>query len=611
MFKYFKVLFAVFLILNIKILAQQTDKTIARIGNQKISEREFKLRYDLVPHYTRDQFNEDSSKTDLLNSIIAEKLLFQEASRLGFDTTDYYKCSLQQMRDVYVRDALYKKEIDSKVNISKDEIQKALNRRSEFLSVRIISASDSSTIFNYFKQLRHGASFDSLGKISDPIEYDSNKTPLKITYGQMEDDFVEDTLYSLKPGHFSLPLKTHGGWYIFKLIGRSFEIAPNANDPNYNRTISNVIRIRKSRIIGLKYLDKFYIDKKATIDSTLFIKLAVKISSVLTEKERNHEFGRENKLFLDEGSILNILNDFGNSVDNQEIVHIAKSPIILKEYLYSLIIYPYLIDDPSLRSVAHTLLDNLNKYIQYKFLSEEGFREGFQNNSDVKEDINIWGEDYLAKMLKNKFRDSIHVTDEDVKIYFKEYKGLEKVNILEILNNNLDVIDAVFKELKAHEDFRELAGKYTQRIWTKDKGGEFGYFPVSEFEEIGLVASKLKLNQIYGPIKTDSGYSIIKLIGRKIDTTKSISDFEDVKDKLKDELLTKEFNKKFYKYIANLAEKYHYSVNNQELKSLKVIDIPMFTFKYIGFGGRIAALPFLDAWYDWVKYLDNKANITP
>jgi hypothetical protein len=316
-------------------------------------------------------------------------------------------------------------------------------------------------------------------------------------------------------------------------------------------------------------------------------------------------------LFLDEGSILNILNDFGNSVDNQEIVHIAKSPIILKEYLYSLIIYPYLIDDPSLRSVAHTLLDNLNKYIQYKFLSEEGFREGFQNNSDVKEDINIWGEDYLAKMLKNKFRDSIHVTDEDVKIYFKEYKGLEKVNILEILNNNLDVIDAVFKKLKAHEDFREVAGKYTQRIWTKDKGGEFGYFPVSEFEEIGLVASKLKLNQIYGPIKTDSGYSIIKLIGRKIDTTKSISDFEDVKDKLKDELLTKEFNKKFYKYIANLAEKYHYSVNNQELKSLKVIDIPMFTFKYIGFGGRIAALPFLDAWYDWVKYLDNKANITP
>jgi hypothetical protein len=276
-----------------------------------------------------------------------------------------------------------------------------------------------------------------------------------------------------------------------------------------------------------------------------------------------------------------------------------------------LIIYPILINDPSLKSVALTLMDNLNKYVQYKFLSDEGFKEGFQNNPEVKEDINIWGIDYLAKMIKNKLRDSIHVTDEDVKNYYKENKGLEKVNILEILNTNLDVIDTVFKQLKAHKDFRELAVEYSQRPWTKNTGGEFGYFPVSEFDEIGKVASKLKLNQIYGPIRTGNGYSIIKLIGRKIDSTKSSADFETVKDQLKEELLTKEFNKKFYKYIAALAEKYHYSVNEQALKNLKVLNTPMFTFKYIGFGGRIAALPFLDAWYDWVKYIDNNANIAP
>jgi hypothetical protein len=37
----------------------------------------------------------------------------------------------------------------------------------------------------------------------------------------------------------------------------------------------------------------------------------------------------------------------------------------------------------------------------------------------------------------------------------------------------------------------------------------------------------------------------------------------------------------------------------------------MFTFKNIGFGGRIAALPFLDAWYEWVRYLDKNQNIIP
>jgi parvulin-like peptidyl-prolyl isomerase len=597
------------LLFNIYAIAQQTDKTVATVGNLKISEQEFKLRYELVPHYTRKQFNQDSSKIDLLNSIIAEKLLSQEAKNIGLDTTEYYKCSIQQIKDIYVRDALYKKYIDSKVTINQNEIQKALSRRSKFLSIRIISAPDSLIIYNYFSQLNHGASFDSIGRISDPVEYDSNKTPLKITYGQMEDDAVEDVLYGLKIGQFSSPVKTTGGWFILRLMGISSEVASNSNESTYNRTIENVIRLRKARTIGLKYLDKFYKNKKATVDSTLFLKLTEKISSILTTKKRNNDFGRDNKLFLDEGNIISILNEFGNSIDEEEIVHISKNPVIFKEYLYSLIIYPILIADPSINSVAYNLMQNLNKYIQYKYLSSEGYKEGLLTNPDVQEETNIWGNDYLAKMLKNKIRDSIHVTDDDVADYYKNNKGIEKVNILEILNNDLGVIETVFKELKAGKDFRELAGQYTQRSWTKDRGGEFGYFPSNSFAEIGQVASRLRINQVYGPVRTDSGYSIVKLIDRKTDSTKTIIDFDNTKDQLKDELMTKEFNKKFYKHIANLAEKYKISINERLLKDIKVLNIPMFTFKYIGFGGRIAALPFLDAWYDWINYVDDKSKI--
>lgn len=608
---YFKYLLVAFFILNINASAQQTDKIVAKAGDQNISEREFKIRYELVPHYTRDQFNEDSSEIDLLNSIIAEKLLAQEANHLGFDTTDYFKYSIRQIKDLYVRDALYKRVIDSKVTISRADIQKALNRASESLSVRIISTGDSASIYNYYSQLLKGAPFDSIGRISDPVEYDSNKAPIKITYGQMEEDYVEDTLYSLKPGQFSSPVKTAGGWFIFKLVGISSRVPPNAKDPDYNTTILNEIRMKKSKIIGVKYLDKFYKDKTATVDSTLFLKLNGKISSILTEKERRHDFGRDNKLFLDEANIMQILNEFGNSTDNEDIVHIQKNPIKLKEYLYSLIVYPLLINDPSFRSVAFYLMGNLNKYIQYKFLSDEGLRQGLQNIPGVKEDINIWSDNFLAKMLKNKFRDSVSVTDEDVKEYFKEHKELEKVNILEILNDNLEVIEKVFKELRVGKNFRELAREYTQRRWTKDNGGEFGYFPTYKFGAIGLAAAKLKLNQVYGPVRTDSGYSVIKLIGRKTDSTGTQADFDAVKNEIKDELLAKEFNKKFFKYVAALAEKYKYSVNEKNLKSIKLINIPMFTYKYIGFGGRIAAMPFLDAWYDWVKYLNNKSGIVP
>ena len=609
--KYLKCILMLIIILQIKSLAQDKDKIIAKVGSQTISEREFKLRYELVPHYTRDQFNEDSSKTDLLNSLIAEKLLAQEANLLGFDTTDYFRNSIRQIEDIYARDELYKREIDSKVKISQEDIQKALNRRSRSLSVRIISSYDSTQIFGYYSLLLKGAPFDSIGRISDPVEYDSNKAPLKITYGQMQDDHIEDILYGLKKGNFSPPVKSGIVWFIFKLVGIKSEVPPNANDPNYNRTIINVIRMRKSRIIGMKYLYEFYKNKNATVDSSLFLKLAGKISSVLTEKERVHDFGRDDKLFLNEGDIMTLLSFFGNGISDEDLVRSKSAPVTLKEYLYSLIIYPLLIKDPSFGSVALNLMENLNKYIQYRFLSDEGFKEGLQNIPDVKEEINIWKDDFLAKMLKNTFRDSVSVTEEEVKNYYKEKKGIEKVNILEILNGNLEVIDSVLQELKAGKDFRVLAEKYTQRKWTKNKGGEFGYFPVTAFGPIGKAAAQLKLNRIFGPIKTDSGYSVIKLIGRKIDSTKSAADFARDEDQIKDEILSKEFNEKFFKYIARLSEKFKYSINGKNLKSVKVLDIPMFTYKYIGFGGRIAAMPFLDAWYGWTKYLKKESKVIP
>lgn len=598
------------LIINVKESAQDINKFVGSVGNQKISEREFKIRYELVPHLSRDQFSEDSSKQDLLYSIIAEKLLALESNRLGYDTTEYFKNSMQQIRDLYVRDALYKRKIDSQVKISQQDIQKALNRYSESLEVKIISTKDSSTIFTYYNSLQNGASFDSIEKISDPIEYDSNKAPMKITYGQMQDNYVEDTLYSLNVGNYSSPVKAEGNWFIFKLVGKSTCAAANANDPNYDKTVLSTIRMRKSRIIGVKYLENFYKNKKAVVDSTLFLTLAEKISSILSNKKQNHDYGREGFLYLDEGNILKILDELV-AASNANLVQIEKNPIKVNEYLFSLIEYPFLIKDPSFPNVAYELMANLNKYIQYKFLAEEGFKEGLQNIPEVKEDINIWKDDYLAKMLKNTFRDSVRVSDEDVKDYYLHNKDYEQVDVLEILNSDLQVIETVFNELKAGKDFRSLAAEYTQRSWTKSRGGEFGYFPVSSFGEIGRIALRMKINQIYGPIKTDSGYSVIKLIGEKIDSTKTDEDFDSVKTQLKYDLLGKKFDQKFYKYIAGLADKYHFTINEKVFQNLKVTSIPMFTYRYIGFGGRIAAVPYLGQWYEWLNYYKNKSNIVP
>ncbi len=698
----------VVLLFTVSGFAQETNKSVATVGNEKISEREFRMRFELMPHLSSYQQNVDSTKKDLLYSIIAEKLLALEARKLGFASSDYYKESIGQIRDLYVRDALYKKVVASKVKIDDSDIQEALNRYSQTLKVKIISAGDSTTVSRYYSELKEGVPFDSVEKYSDPVEFDSLKSPIKIAYGQMADDYVEDTLYSLRPGEFSSPVSTEGGWFIFKLVGVDYRVPPNADDPNYNRSIIEVIRLRKSRIVGTKFLDRFFRDKQAVVDSAMFWRLAEKISAVLSDKEARKDFGYGGNLYLSEGDVMNLAAYFGEDMLNRPLVHIEHDPITLKEYLYSFLVYPYLVRNASLRATAYYLMESINKYIQYRFLSTEGLNEGLESKPDVKEDIGIWGDDYLAKMLKNTFRDSVSVTDAEVKDYFMREKEREKVDILEILNNNLDTITAVMKKVSDGGDFRLLASQYTQRTWTRARGGEFGYFPVDSLGVIGKIAAGMKLDEVYGPVKTDSGYSIIKLIGRKLrdsqreqvsvreiltqsldtvetifrdlqmgekfsmlarrfterswtkadsgnmgyfsvysfgdigkaaakmrpgqvygpiltdsgysiikmigkryDTTNTRQDFETEKKELRDQLLEKKFNDKFFKYIAGLAKKYKYSINEKNLKALKLINIPMFTYKYIGFGGKITALPYLGPWYEWVDYMGKSQGPIP
>jgi peptidyl-prolyl cis-trans isomerase D len=85
----------------------------------------------------------------------------------------------------------------------------------------------------------------------------------------------------------------------------------------------------------------------------------------------------------------------------------------------------------------------------------------------------------------------------------------------------------VEKQLKAGGDFAALAKKYSDDPGSKDKGGDLGYFArgsmVAAFEKVAFGA---KANEISEPVKTQYGYHIIQVEGKKPAATQS---FDDVK----------------------------------------------------------------------------------
>jgi len=139
-----------FLFLN-TIFPQNNQSVVAQIGKDKITAEEFKLRFELSPYIPSNKnIDPDSLKYDFLYSLIAEKLLANEAELLGIAKTERFQFFFKPLEELFVRDALFKKEIDNKVKLTADDINSGITKSQVKLKTQMISSNDSLQIYNFF-----------------------------------------------------------------------------------------------------------------------------------------------------------------------------------------------------------------------------------------------------------------------------------------------------------------------------------------------------------------------------------------------------------------------------------------------------------------------------
>jgi parvulin-like peptidyl-prolyl isomerase len=576
---------------------------VANVGREKISSGEYKMRYELMPHISNNQDLADSLKNEFLYSLIAEKLWAMEASEKGYDTSAVIKYSMSSLEKLYVRDALYKEEIEKKVKITPEEIIKGVFRCKTRLALNIISSGDSAEIFKVYSALNKGASFDSLLQLR-PDDYQMQKTPVIVKFGEIGEEFIEDTLYNLKPGGFSSPLKTAKGWFIFKLKKRESVIFDNKKNSEISKEAKEVVRHRKALKLESAYLKKLLPSAKVEAVNRLFWRIVDISTPVLAAKKALPE-NSKGKVYLDENDVSEMLRQFGSDSLNMTFIKINNNNVTLRDFLYSFVTDGFAIEDPVYNNVASDIKTYLDTYIKNEVLSEQAYKNGLQNMPDVKREMKWWKENYTAHILRNQFLDSAKVSDEEVTEYYKKINSgsrqVTEVNIIEILTNRLEDIEEIMNALQKGKDFRELAKIYNRRQTTKDKDGQSGFFPVTMYGEIGKIAERMKIGEVYGPLKQTDGYSIFKLIDKKEKSDSLNKSFDDLKAQLKDDLFNQKLDNSFNRYTAKLAAKYGVKINKEVLNSINVGKVNMFTSRIMGFGGRIAAIPYTAPFYQWTK----------
>jgi len=579
-----------------------------------ITEEDFISRYELTPQlYAGMIGSEESAKKEFLYSLIAEKLWALEAESIGLDKSELITSTYKAIEKMYVRDALYRKEILDKVEISDEYLAEAYKRSSKILNLNYIYSENYEEIEFIYQQLQSGVNFYTI-MLQRP-ESKLQEMPYSVSYGKMEKN-VEDKLYQLKLGEITEPVKAPNGWYIFKLLSVQQKVIENSEQAQAEEKF--VLKVARQTIIDSLYKDffeKFFKDVKAETNKELLIELSDLVFEKLQNRSQIDSISENDKIYLTSDDLYDIEADLGSEKLNSVFVKLDEQPETMDDFLQELAIEKFYFDSLDLDHVRGRLNYYVRKFIEHELFAREGYNRGLQNLPEVIRDTQMWRSYYLSEALRKEMIDAVEVTEEELNEYEStaqlDSSLIIEVKIIELLTKDLDVIQLVLEELDKGADFRELAVKYTIREEAKNNNGELGYFNINEFGEIGSKAAQMSIGEMYGPIKIPEGYSLFELIDKKQITELPLTNYQSERTQMAEELK----NKKLYESIVNktveLAIKYNIQIDEELLNSIEVLNTTTVIYRVFGFGGKLLAVPMTFPNYNWVKPWMQQTEVTP
>ena len=591
------------------------DLPVAIVGNEKITIKEFKTRYELSPYIPgNSNLDTDSLKLDFLYSLIIGKLWAGEAEDLGYEYSDNFQFYFQPLEDLFIRDALYKTEILDKVKISDNDLKNGISKFGMTLEVGFFTSNDSSALSDFYNQLKRTVDYDSIItlKSDSVIKFEKGE----IIFGKLKDENLENDIFNLDVNEYTPPFKYDAGWAIIKLENR-INKPIDLNDQKIINDIKNAIRNRRIEKKYFEYIKEIFGTINIKVDEKSISLLANEIINQLNKKSFNTETDslKIKSISFDDNDFISIRKELGKDNLNLELFSYKNIKATIFSFLAYLAFNELSFNQNDSIYIIHKLNSELKEFIRQQVLTIEGIISGQTNSKEYLNDVQMWKEDYLAQMLKNSYLDSLKVTEEELyNFYSKDFvsaKNIQLINLLLVTVNNLDEISGIINRIQNGKSFKVIAQEYGKTDILVNSNGETGLKPFFLFDEIGRIALNLNKNEIYGPIKHNNGYSIFQLIEKKEMNDSIQIPFEQIKERIRSQIKNQKFNDILTRKSLEFIKKRPVKIFENTLKEIDVTKIQMFVQRYMGFGGKIAGVPLTSRSSDWIFEFREKANLLP
>jgi parvulin-like peptidyl-prolyl isomerase len=584
--------------------------TVARIGRDAITVGELVHRIEMVPFPAIPRpADVEELKSKALYALIAEKVLAREANRAGLHEDDATKLSRRELENLFIRDALYKREVEGRAVPAEDETYAAMNRFRWELNViafGVRSEADGKALVKLLSRAKP----DSVLRGLKPSMYAELDT-IQIRFGG-PDSAYENAAFTLGNSRVSKPFSSRTlGWSVLYLLDkRTNSQAARMNLDERRRFVQKVLKSRHAQEMGDQYSHAILGAKSATADSGVFGLLADSILALRGEMDPKYYLRKGGYMITSE--MIDVLLYRLRPVLDTVFISIADGNMTLGEVLEMFRYENFTTKSLNGFPFKLELNEEVKHLVANEFLAREGRRQNLQYSAPVRDDIAVWSNYWAARQLYYAVRDSVTVTDEDVLQHLlknKEFFGkYYEVNVREVLCRGLQDAATVVEELHQTGDFGFVAVRRSMRQEWSGNRGESGFFKILQHPELGFRALMADTGKLVGPCRLPEGYSLFTVLGKRR-TKEAVVGFDTLEHNVRARLTSDRRKETTNRFIARLAEELQVSIDYKKLKAIKPTSIPMFTQRFMGFGGMMTAVPILMQQWDWIKEFQKKANV--
>jgi hypothetical protein len=591
---YFTVLIAVLIISfpHSNLFCLTEHDTLAVVNGQPITGDDFENRFELTVYPGKDiSDNLYEAKRGFLQSMVAEKLLSNSSSmQKTFQGEGQVK---KQMERIFLRDALYRKEVLPKAKITKAEISNGIKFSSYNYVLDAFYMPDSSAAKLFYKAVT-GENNKSIDGIADSLHVQHDT--LQIGYGESTEK-IEKSFFENNIGFISKPVLTEDGWVIFKILHKELNKKyTDATSVDRKEMIRKIIEERRQIEQGYKYLISVMkgVDVKVTYD--IFRPLVYAIKDLLS----THNPTAYDPYYYLSSSEIVLLKEKFNSQLSSPMLQFKDGGLNLEDVFDQLPLSGFAPKDTSLGLITESLHAALRFMVQNHFLEQQAIKLGLENSGEVKYNTQMFLDAFRSAKLADEITDTVKVTSKQVTEYFETHKDevLKGVK-LQLQIFRIKNIDEAAAQLNRLNKVKENPSDTSGSTWIS----------ASQLGELGAVLAELKNGSVYGPVYMDSTFTIFRVIDKKMSVSKAA--VENSIQAARDMLLAKTKSDVLNKYVAKLAEEQNVKLYLNRLNALQVTPIEMLTFRYIGFGGKILAVPSLYPREDWLKEYKKPENVIP